>query len=347
MRKTTCLYTYMLVMLAVLLAGCNSEPMEPVQTEEFGMGTIISQRVYGDDAQAASEQVSAMLGELEELWTINSPGGDINRLNDNAGQGYIEVDPRTIDILIQARQISELCDGAAFDITVAPLVQAWGIGTDHPQVVADNLVQQLVTLVNYQEVQIDVTTNSARLTRPGQMIDLGGIAKGYAGDVAIDIYKQNGISSAFINLGGNVAVLGSKPDGSPWRVGIQNPRGAEGDIVGVVEVTDQAVVSSGDYQRFFISEGRRYSHILDPRTGYPADSGLMSVTIVAPSSTWADGLAKVLVLGLDEGRKIIENYDGAEAIFITTGQEIYVTPGLEDCFYLEDASHAYTLVQNR
>lgn len=345
LKKVICIY--IIIGLVLLLAGCNPEQPEPVQTQGFALGTIIDQKVYGADAQAAVQQVEAMIEELDGLWTINSPGGDINKLNDNAGQGFVELDPRTIDILTQARQISELSDGEAFDITVGPLVKAWGIGTDHPQVLTGDIVRQLTVLVNYRDVQIDTDSNSARLVKKGQMVDLGGIAKGYIGDKAVDIYEQHGISSAFINLGGNVAVLGSKPDGSPWRVGIQNPRGVDGEIIGVVEVIDRAVVSSGDYQRFFINDGHRYSHILDPKTGYPADSGLMSVTIIAPSSTAADGLSKALVLGLERGMKLVEDYGGAEAIFITTDKKIYLTPGIESQFHLEDASHEYTLVQNR
>ncbi len=340
-------YIYTAIVLALFLVGCDPGKTEPVQTEDFALGTIITQRVYGAGAEEASRQVSAMIAELDGLWTINSPGGDINRLNDNAGQGFIELDPRTVDILVQARHISELSDGKAFDITVGPLVKAWGIGTESPQVLDKAVVQQLLPLVDYRDVQVDTASNSARLMRKGQIVDLGGIAKGAIGDMALEIYKRNGIFSAFINLGGNVAVLGSKPDGSPWRVGIQDPRGEDGEIIGIVEVTDRAVVSSGDYQRYFISDGQRYSHILDPKTGYPADSGLMSVTIVAPSSTVADGLAKVLVLGLEEGLKLVTDYGDAEAIFITTDKQIYLTPGIQGHFLLEDASHAYTLIQNR
>ncbi|MPN42056.1 FAD:protein FMN transferase [bioreactor metagenome] len=162
----------------------------------------------------------------------------------------------------------------------------------------------------------------------------------------IEIYRENGITSAFANLGGNVVVLGSKPDGSPWKVGIQNPRGQNSEIVGIVSVVDKAVVTSGDYQRYFMKDGQRYCHILDPRTGYPIDSGLMSVTIIASSSTDADGLAKAIVLGLDQAMALVQSYGQAEAIFITNDKKIYVTPGLEGNFHLEDATNEYTYIQN-
>lgn len=344
MKKT--IYTLLILSLLVFSTGCDMAQNKPVQTEEFALGTIINQEVYGANAQKAADEVSTTIKEMDALWTINNPGGDINKLNNNAGNGYVELKPETIRILKKAREISDLSGGAAFDITVAPVVEAWDIGTDHPQVPADNVLKQLVPLVNYKDVLVDEATNSAGLQKAGQMVDLGGIAKGYIGDMAIEIYKENGLTSAFANLGGNVVVLGNKPDGSAWRVGIQNPRGQNGEIVGVVEVTDKAVVTSGDYQRYFIKDGKRYCHIIDPHTGYPADTGLMSVTIIAASSTEADGMSKAFVLGLEKGMELVKRYGKAEAIFITNDKKIYVTPGLKGKFHLEDATNEYTYIQN-
>ena len=340
------IYPLLIISLLVFLTGCDIGQPKSVQSEDVALGTIINQEVYGANAQKASDEVLARIKELDALWTINSPGGDINKLNNNAGQGYVELSPETISILKKARQISDLSGGTAFDITVAPLVKAWGIGTDNPQVPADDVLKKLVSLVNYQDVLVDEATNSASLQKTSQMIDLGGIAKGYIGDMAIEIYKKNGITSAFANLGGNVVVLGSKPDGTAWKVGIQNPRGQNGEIVGVVNVVDKAVVTSGDYQRYFIKDGKRYCHIIDPQTGYPIDSGLMSVTIISSSATDADGLAKAIVLGLDKGMDLVEHYGKAEAVFITNDKKIYVTPGLQGHFHLEDATHEYTYDQN-
>lgn len=340
------LYPIVFLVLAFLVAGCNMGRPQAFESEDFALGTIINQQVYGANAQQAAQEVSAQIKTMDALWTINNPGGDINKLNQQAGQGFVALHPETIGLLQAARRISDLSAGTAFDITVAPLVKAWGIGTDRAQVPADKVVRQLLGLVDYRDVLVDEASNSASLRRSGQMVDLGGIAKGYIGDMAIATYKAHGITSAFANLGGNVVVLGSKPDGTPWKVGIQNPRGQNGEIVGVVNVSDKAVVTSGDYQRFFVQDGRRYCHIIDPRTGYPIDSGLMSVTIVASSSTDADGLAKAIVLGLDQGWELLQRYGQAEAIFISADKKIYVTPGLKGNFQLEDASHEYTYVEN-
>lgn len=338
-------YAGLIFIILVSSAGCGLGPPQPAETEEFALGTIINQQVYGDNAEKAADELSTRIKELDALWTINQSGGDINKLNNNAGKGDVTLKPETIDILMKARRLSALSDGTAFDITVAPLVKAWGIGTDHARVPSEDVLRRLVALVDYRDVQVNEAAQSASLPKAGQMVDLGGIAKGYIGDLAKQIYKKNGITSAFVNLGGNVVVLGCKPDGEAWRVGIQDPRGQNGEIVGVVDVIDRAVVTSGDYQRYFEKDGKRYCHIIDPKTGYPADSGLMSVTIIAASSTEADGMSKAYVLGLKKGLQLVERYGKAEAIFITKDKKIYVTPGLKGKFHLEDASHEYKYVQ--
>jgi len=174
------------------------------------------------------------------------------------------------------------------------------------------------------------------------MVDLGGIAKGYAGDEAIRIYKEHGLKSAYINLGGNVVVLGGRPDGSPWRIGIQNPRAPNGMYIGIVRVTDKAVVTSGDYERYFEKENVRYHHILDTKTGYPADSGLISSTIVTDVSMDADALSTAaFVLGLEEGMKLVNSLKGVEAIFITGDKRVYVTEGLKSSFTFDDESKEF------
>ncbi len=343
------IYIVLILTAAIFSTSCSIGQEKSFKSDGFALGTIISQEIYGKNGQQVSEEAMAKLKYLEDLMTINAPGGDSNKLNENAGKGYVEISPETISVLKSARKISDLSEGAAFDITVAPVVKAWGIGTDNPQVPSEETLAELVPLINYRDVQIDEANNKASLAKPGQMIDLGGIAKGYAGDILREIYRENGIKSGLINLGGNIIALGSKPDGSNWSIGIQNPRSETGEIVGIIHVSDTAVVTSGDYQRYFEKDGKRYCHIIDPYTGYPAESGLMSVTIITSSSTDADGLAKAFVLGLDKGRELVEKYNRlygqAEAVFITTDKKIYVTPGLQGNFELEDNSHEYTFIK--
>jgi thiamine biosynthesis lipoprotein len=339
-------YLPVILLGLIFLTSCSIGQAQSFKSEGFALGTIINQEIYGQNAQKIADEAMAKIEYIEDLMTVNAPGGDINKLNENAGKGYVDLNSETISVLKTAQKISQLSEGAAFDITVAPLVKAWNIGfTDNPEIPTEETIENMLPLIDYTDVQIDEIGNRAGLAREGQMVDLGGIAKGYAGDVVRKIYVENGIKSALINLGGNVVALGTKPDGNAWSIGIQNPRSETGEIVGIIKVSDQAVVTSGDYQRYFEKDGKRYCHIIDPQTGYPADSGLMSVTIITSSSTEADGLSKAFVLGLEKGMELVNKYGQAEAVFITTDKKIYVTPGLQGNFQLEDKSHEYTLIE--
>ncbi|ACL19551.1 thiamine biosynthesis lipoprotein [Desulfitobacterium sp. LBE] len=334
-----------------LLTACNGKPVQQEEVKKFestdiAMGTVISQRVFGDNGQAAIDAALEKIKSLEALLTFNAPGGDVNKLNDYAGKQSVELQPETLLVLKESQEVAEL-SGGAFDVTVGPIVKSWGIGTDNARIPSETELKELLPLVNYKNLLIE--GNTAYLKQAGQMVDLGGIAKGYAGDAAIEVYKKQGITSAFINLGGNVVTLGTKPDGSSWTVGVRNPRpaGEEDQIVGMITVADKAVVTAGDDQRYFEVDGVRYHHILNPHTGYPAQSDLMSVTLVTDSSLLADALdTAVYILGLEKGREMLENYGGVEAVFITRDKKIYVTDGLKDSFEFFDESKEYEFVKD-
>lgn len=334
------------ILFSILLSSCSvgnpATPVDkPAEGELYLMGTTIQQKVYGPEAEKAIAETGTRIKEIEGLMTINMPGGDINRLNEAAGKDEVVLSPETVNILDTAKRYAALSDGA-FDVTVGPLVKAWGVFTDHPRIPPQDEINKLMKLVDYRKLTIDRAKSTARLDLPGQVVDLGGIAKGYAGDQAIKIYKSHNIKSAYINLGGNVVVLGSKPDGSPWRIGIQNPRAANGLYIGIVNVKDKAVVTSGDYERYFERNNIRYHHIIDTKTGYPADSGLMSSTIITDVSMDADALSTAtFVLGLDKGMKLVKDLKGVEAIFITKDKKIYVTEGLKNSFTFDDESKEY------
>lgn len=346
-KKIVYLFLMFTYIFSILLTGCNSPTVGAIndnlfEKDDFMMGTIITQKVYGKNAETAAIEVGKRLKEIESLMTINTPGGEINLLNENSGKSEVVLSRETIKILDTAKKYAELSNGA-FDITVGPLVKAWRIFSDNPIVPSVEQIDRLLKLVDYRKLALDKQTSKAKLAISGQVVDLGGIAKGYAGDEAIAIYKKHGIKSAFVNLGGNVVVLGRKPDGEPWRIGIQNPRAENGSYIGVLEVENKAVVSSGDYERFFEKNGKRYHHIIDPKTGYPADSGLISTTIVAEVSMDADALSTaVFVLGLEEGMALVEKLEGVEAIFITKDKEIYTTKGLKGLFKITEESKDFS-----
>ena len=334
------------ILAAGILTACNANKNESFEADDFAMGTVISQKVYGENGQAAIDEAMEKIKYLDGLLTFNAPEGDIYKLNENADKKNVELNPETVKIIKKAQQVSELSNGA-FDVTIGPLVKSWGIGTEQEHIPTKKDLQKLLPLVNYKDIYVD--EYSAGLKKAGQMVDLGGIAKGYAGDVAMEIYKNYGLESAFINIGGNVVTLGNKPDGNPWAVGIRNPRpegGLSGQIVGTVKVTDKAVVTAGDEQRYFEKGGQRYHHILDPHTGYPAKSDLMSVTLITDSSLDADALdTAVFILGLEKGKELIQQYGGVEAVFITTEKKIYVTEGLKGKFEFHDESNQFQYIE--
>ncbi len=296
----------------------------------FGMGTEMAHRACGENAAEALKAVEEEAKRLERLLSRFIPESDIGRINAGAGRKPATISLETLKILELAAGVS-LSSRGCFDVTVAPLADLWDYKNAVKPPEAER-IREILSLVGWRDLELDVAEGSAGLKREGQSIDLGGIAKGYASDRFMQIFRERGVASAFSNIGGNVSTLGSKPDGSAWRVGIRHPR-AE-DLMGVVEASGEAVVTSGDYERYFTDDaGKRYHHILDPKTGYPAESGLISVTVVAGSAMLADALSTaVFVAGLERGAEILKKYLQAEAVLIDEKLRVYVTRGLKGRF---------------
>lgn len=315
------------------------------EMESFCMGTIISQRVCGKNAEIAAEKVEEEMKRLESLMSFFLESSEITRLNKAAGKHEVELGCEVLYVLNRAKYYSELC-GGTFDITIGPVAKIWGIFTDHAKVPSKEEIHEALSSTGYKDISINNGLGTAKLKKASESVDLGAIAKGYAADRAIEIYKHQGIESAFINLGGNVMVLGNKPDGSPWKIGIQNPVLQRGQCLGVVQAVDKTIVTSGDYVRYFEKDNVKYHHILDPRTGYPANSGLISTTVVSEKSIGADALSTaIFILGLEEGMKLINSIKDMEAIFITKDKEIYVTEGLKEDLILFEGNEEFTYMK--
>lgn len=302
------------------------------QSMNHGMSTVMMHKAFGKHAEESLRAVRDEAIRLEMLLSRFIPGSEISIINDSAGIKSEKLSADTYELLTQAIEFSR-CSEGLFDITIGPLIDLWKgcKGTLEPP--EDWMIRRALSLVDYTCLLLDPCKKAAGLKNTGQSIDLGGIGKGYAGDKFLEIFKKYGIASAYTNIGGNVAVLGTKPDGSPWRVGIQNPRQKD-SLIGLVSVVDKAVVTSGDYQRYFIgSNGNRYHHILDPSTGYPAESCLISATVVSHSSMAADALSTILfIAGKRKGLEILRQFPGAEAILVDTDLRVYITGGLKECF---------------
>lgn len=296
-----------------------------------GMGTRMSHRAFGLRARGALRAVRAEAKRLERLLSRFRPESDIGRLNRSAGLEWQTLSRDAFDALSAAKRFSRLSQGL-FDATVCPLADLWDClhATEAPD---DAGIRRLLPLADHESLLLNPNTGSARLEKRGQRVDLGGIGKGYAADRFIRIFKEFGCASAYTNVGGDVCLLGGRPDGAPWSVGIRHPR-QEGRLLGAVSARNGAVVTSGDYERcFFTRDGRRFHHILDPATGYPADAGLISVTVAAASATAADALSTaVFVAGLEKGMMLLRAYGEADAILVDRDLTVLVTEGLADRF---------------
>lgn len=314
------------------------------EIESFCMGTIITQRVYGENAEIAAIKVEDEIKRLESLMSFFLESSEVTKLNNAAGKNEVELGCEVLYVLNRAKYFSELC-GGTFDITIGPVAKLWGVFTDHAKIPSPKEINDALSFTGYKDISINNGLGTAKLEKSGESVDLGAIAKGYAADRAIEIYKQHGIESAFINLGGNVMVLGNKPDGTPWKIGIQNPIFQRGACLGAIQAKNKTIVTSGDYERYFEKDNVRYHHILDPRTGYPANSGLMSATIVSEKSIGADAISTaIFILGLHEGMKLINSIHDMEAIFITNDKKIHVSEGLKKDFILFEKNDQFKLV---
>lgn len=305
-----------------VLSGCNMSRDYSEQGIYFD--TIITLNIYGTKDKAVMEDCLILCDEFEKKFSKTVENSDVWKLNHAEG-AWVEVSEDTIDILKEAIKYSELTEGA-FDVSIAPLTELWQVnGGTLP---TEEERKSAMSHVNYQFIEID--GNKVRLADEKAQIDLGGIAKGYIADKLAELMKERGITSAMINLGGNIKVVGSKRDGSGWKIGIQKPFADSDEVIGSVRIENKTVVTSGIYQRYFEYGGKIYHHIIDKTTGAPSESDLASVTVIGASSTAADALSTACILaGSEKGMALIEDIEGVEAVFVTRDGAITVSSGAE------------------
>ncbi|MEI7885246.1 MAG: FAD:protein FMN transferase [Clostridia bacterium] len=303
-----------------------------MKSKEFSaLGTINIITAYGIKSAQATRAAEKRVQEIEHRMSAFTKGSDIVAINKQAGVKPRKIHRDTLAVLKRGLEFSKDSKGA-FDMTIRPLTALWGFGHKDNFIPEKQEIHKIMKLVDYKALILDEAASTAYLQHSGQAIDLGGIAKGYAADEVKRILLEYEITNALINLGGNIVTIGSKPDGSPWRIGIQNPLAERGEYVGSLETRDQTIVTSGSNERFFIKDGIRYHHILDPRTGYPVQNQLLSVTVICQNSMDADALTTALfVLGPEAGLPLLQSVQ-AEAIILTQNQEIFLTAGLKNSF---------------
>ena len=327
-------------MVSALAWGCAFFGEKIYTSTIFAMDTVMELQIAG--GRDFTPEAEEYIRRLEKELSVTDASSEIARLNAD-GEG--ELTEEVGSILLQAKDV---CDrtGGALDITIYPVLKAWGFTTGEYRVPSDEEIAELLRSVDYEGIDIEVEENASESTvkvglSEGMQVDLGSVAKGYTGTAVAEMLRSKGVTHALLNLGGNVQCIGSKLDGTPWKVAIKSPfPDSASGMIGVVDADDVAIITSGGYERYFEEDGKRYWHILDPKTGKPAENGLVSVTIVGKDGLLCDGLSTALfVKGLDKAIEQYRQSDDFEAIFVTEDREVYVTEGLADKFSLTSEYH--------
>lgn len=335
---------FSVLILIIMLVGCSNEnevntskttstttvnDTIPASKEFFAMDTYMEVDAYGDNGEKAVAKAEKEVNKLDSILSTGKSTSEISKLNKNKKQ---VVSADTMSLIKESIKISKETN-SAFNPTIYPLMELWGFTTKNYYVPKDNEIKTLLNHMDIDNIKIDESKNEVSFKDSNMKIDLGAIAKGYTSSKIIDIFKENNIKSGMVTLGGNVQVLGKKPDGSLWKVGIQNPIG-EDEYLGVLQTSDKAVITSGGYERNFTKNGKTYHHILDPSNGYPANNGLTSVTIISSDGTLADAFSTSLfVMGKDKAidfyKKSNYNFD---FILYTSDNKLIISDGIKDIF---------------
>lgn len=323
----------MAMILSVLSIGCTKQQVSSqIERTEVIMGTVVKITLYEGGSKEILDKAFERIAEIESLVSINKEGTEIEELNKNAGINGVKVSDTSYDIIEKALYYSEMSNGG-YDLTIGPLVKLWGIGMPNAKVPTQVEIDETIKKIDYSKVKINPNTKEVFLSEEGLMIDLGSIAKGYTADEVVKLLREEGVEQAIVDLGGNIYAMGLKDGDTNWKIGIQSPFNDRGNTVGSVEVSDKTVVTSGVYERFVEKDGVKYHHILNPDTGYPYETEIAGVSIIADKSIDADALSTLIFTkGLDEGLDMVEKLDKIDAVFITNKKEVYITEGLRGNF---------------
>ena len=334
-----------LILCAALLAGCRnsgnkvgetkqknekSETLE-AQKEIFAMDPYMTIKTYGDKADEAAEAAVDEINRLDKLFSTGNNESEIAILNESGSE---ILSKETFSLVEKSCELYKNTAGA-FNIAVYPLMKEWGFTNEKYNIPDDKTIKKLLKYIDVSKIEYDANTRQVVLPQNYE-IDLGGIAKGYTSARLMQIFKKYGLSGGIVSLGGNVQTYGYKSENKKWKVAVENPETSplDGDYLGVLDITDKAVITSGGYERYFEKNGKRYHHILNPKTGKPADSGLISVSIISSDGTLSDGLSTSLfIMGKQKGIKYWQkNKDKFDVVWLENDGTVTITDGIEDVF---------------
>ena len=329
-RRLSLLVTF--IMFGMIISCSSKEDISHIKRTQLLMGTLVEITVpysSSPESLAAVENAFDEIKRIEKLMSSHLESSEVSQINRNAGGELITASPETIKLIQEGIRWGEMSQGV-FDITIGPLIKLWGFEGGQKLVPDSDSLESAMSLVNFKNIEIE--DNKIRLKFPGMALDMGGITKGYAVDRAIEILKKSGVKGAILNAGGDLMTFGNRSDKDPWIIGLQHPRNPEEISASFAADNSRAgtsVATSGDYQKFFIVNGKRHSHILDPKTGM-SNSEVISATVTAPSVMQADILATIaFIMGPDKGKVFLEKLDGVDAMWIKKGEEKVFTEGFQ------------------
>lgn len=322
------------------VSGSEEDADASASRDIFAMDTYMTVTAYGSRCEEAVDAAVNEIERLDALISIGDENSEIYKVNES-GEGILSPE---LGYLVERSLDLYDSTGGLFDIAIYPVMAEWGFISQDYKVPDQNTLERLLALTDASRIHYDEETGEITFDMENMEIDLGGITKGYTSARVMDIYREYGVTSGLVSLGGNVQVLGTKTDGSLWRVAIQDPTD-EGGYMGILSVKDAAVITSGGYERYFEENGEKYHHIIDPRTGYPANSGLTSVTIVSEDGTLADGLSTSLfIMGKDQAIEYWRQHsDEFDTILVDENNEIYITEGIADSFESDYVTHVISI----
>ena len=326
------------------------EPIQPVTGSKFLMSTLVTQQIYDSDqalAQDVLDEAYVIMEGYENALSLYVEDSYISLINQQAGRDYVQVPGDVFDLLSLSYNYGRLSAGV-FDITIAPVTLAWGIHSSSPRIPGGEELAELSALVNYQDILFREEDRAVMLAREGMMVDLGAIAKGALCDVIRERLTPYGFQGYILSVGGNILAMGQPQENkNHFSIGIRNPRGSESSIIGYLDITDVIISTSGDYERYFESNGVRYHHIFDPSTASPAQTDLISVSIICQSGSEAEFLSTYLfVMGKEHLLALEERGENEHFDFIAvdTDYNVYISKRLKDIFTPNDSLKEFTFI---
>ena len=335
------MFTASLILCSAVLSGCSAQTKsgentaadsrEPISATEIKLNTVVTVTIYDSQDRDLLTKCMNLCDKYEKVFSRTDADSELYKLNHRkltpaeGTEDTYQVSDSLAELVSEGLDYSELSKGA-FDIAIEPLTSLWDFTAEDPQVPEDSLIQAALPKCDYHNISVDKDKNEITLKTDDTAIELGAIAKGYIADRLKDYLISQNVKSAIINLGGNVLCIGGKPDNSAFKIGIQKPFADRSETIAVMDIKDKSVVSSGIYERCFEQDGTLYHHLLNPKTGYPYDNGLIAVTIISDKSVDGDALSTTcFALGLEDGMKLAESLDDVQAFFVTSDYEIHYT----------------------